>query len=65
MVFRGMASFGKAGTVRAVDIRRSTVDLPLVIAFFGEAAAVQTVLDLLSGLINICQLDGFVAATCW
>jgi PII-like signaling protein len=41
MVFRGIISFGEAGTVRAFDIPRSMVNLPLVIEFFAEAALVS------------------------
>jgi len=50
-VFRGIAGFGESGEVRASDILRIMVDLPLVIEFFDEPSVVEAVLSLLDGLV--------------
>jgi len=50
-VFRGIAGFGASGEVRADDILRLNVDLPLVIEFFDEAKVVQAAIALLDDLV--------------
>jgi PII-like signaling protein len=50
-VFRGIAGFGASGEVRADDILRLNVDLPLVIEFFDEAKVAEAAVALLSGLV--------------
>ncbi len=50
-VFRGIAGFGASGEVRADDILRLSVDLPLVIEFFDETKVVQAAIALLDGLV--------------
>lgn len=50
-VFRGIAGFGETGEVRASDILRIMVDLPLVIEFFDEPPIVEAVLSLLRGRV--------------
>ncbi|MBS0232313.1 MAG: DUF190 domain-containing protein [Proteobacteria bacterium] len=50
-VFRGIAGFGASGEVRADDILRLNVDLPLVIEFFDEPRIVQAAIELLDGLV--------------
>lgn len=50
-VFRGIAGFGDTGEVRAADILRIMVDLPLVIEFFDQPAIVEAVLGLVRSLV--------------
>ena len=50
-VFRGIAGFGTSGEVRADDILRINVDLPLVIEFFDEPKVAQAAIGLLDGLV--------------
>lgn len=50
-VFRGIAGFGASGEVRADDILRLNVDLPLVIEFFDEPGIVQAAIALLDDLV--------------
>jgi uncharacterized protein len=50
-VFRGIAGFGASGEVRADDILRLNVDLPLVIEFFDEPKVVEAAIHLLDDLV--------------
>lgn len=50
-VFRGIAGSGDSGEVRASDILRVMVDLPIVIEFFDEPQVVEAVLTLIRGLV--------------
>ena len=51
VVFRGIAGFGDTGEIRASDILRLNVDLPLVIEFFDKPAVVQAAIGLLTPLV--------------
>lgn len=62
-VFRGIAGMGDSGQVRAADILRIMVDLPLVIEFFDEPPVVDAVLGLLGGLLHEGQVVSW-RATC-
>ena len=50
-VFRGIAGFGAGGEVRADDLLRLNVDLPLVIEFFDEPKVAEAAIQLLNGLV--------------
>jgi uncharacterized protein len=50
-VFRGIAGFGVGGEVRADDILRLNVDLPLVIEFFDEPKVAEAAIHLLDNLV--------------
>jgi uncharacterized protein len=50
-VFRGIAGFGAGGEVRAEDILRLNVDLPLVIEFFDEPKVAEAAIHLLDDLV--------------
>lgn len=50
-VFRGIAGFGASGEVRADDILRLNVDLPLVVEFFDEPKVAEAAIGLLDGLV--------------
>jgi hypothetical protein len=50
-VFRGIAGFGKTGTVHAANMLRVMVDLPLVIEFFDKPAVVDAAIALIRELI--------------
>lgn len=50
-VFRGIAGFGAGGEVRADDILRLNVDLPLVIEFFDEPKVAEAAVHLLDNLV--------------
>ncbi len=51
VVFRGIAGFGDSGEIRASDLLRINVDLPLVIEFFDTPKVVDAALALLDGLV--------------
>ena len=51
VVFRGIAGFGDTGEVRASDMLRINVDLPVVIEFFDTPRVVDAALRLLDGLV--------------
>ncbi len=50
-VFRGIAGFGASGEIRADDILRLNVDLPLVIEFFDEPKVAEAAIHLLDNLV--------------
>lgn len=50
-VFRGVAELDKNGRVRASDLLRIMVDLPIVIEFFDAPAKVDAILAALEGLV--------------
>jgi uncharacterized protein len=50
-VFRGIAGFGAGGEIRADDILRLNVDLPLVIEFFDEPKVAEAAIHLLDDLV--------------
>jgi uncharacterized protein len=50
-VFRGIAGLGAGGEVRADDILRLNVDLPLVIEFFDEPKVAEAAIRLLDDLV--------------
>lgn len=51
-VFRGVAGFGANGEVRADDILRLNVDLPLVIEFFDEPAIAEAAIGLIEDMVT-------------
>ncbi|HTW28213.1 MAG TPA: DUF190 domain-containing protein [Acetobacteraceae bacterium] len=51
IVFRGIAGFGESGEIRASDMLRINVDLPLVIEFFDKPSVAEAALALLDGLV--------------
>jgi hypothetical protein len=51
IVFRGIAGLGESGEIRASDVLRLNVDLPLVIEFFDKPSVAQAALALLDGLV--------------
>jgi hypothetical protein len=50
-VFRGIAGFGKTGTVHSANMLRVMVDLPLVIEFFDKPAVVEAAIALIRELV--------------
>jgi len=50
-VFRGVAGLDENGQVRASDLLRVMVDLPIVIEFFDAPEKIGTVLAALEGLV--------------
>lgn len=51
VVFRGIAGLGEGGEVRAADMLRLNVDLPLVVEFYDKQEVVVAALQLLDGLV--------------
>lgn len=51
VVFRGIAGLGEGGEVRAADLLRLNVDLPLVIEFYDEPSVAEAALRLLDGVV--------------
>ena len=51
-VFRGIAGFGKSGTIHSSSLLDLSLDLPVVIEFFDEPAKVSEIIDYL------CQIVG-------
>jgi len=51
VVFRGIAGLGVGGEVRASDLLRLNVDLPVVIEFFDQPTVVDAVLGTLDGMV--------------
>jgi len=61
-VFRAIAGLDQSGEVRASDLLRIMVDLPLVIEFFDTPERVETILAALDSLIpagRIIRWGGF------
>ncbi len=56
VVFRGIAGLGDSGEVRASDLLRINVDLPLVIEFFDKPNVIDAALALLDGLVPAGQI---------
>jgi PII-like signaling protein len=50
-VFRAIAGFGVSGEVRADDVLRLNVDLPVVIEFFDEPKVAEAAIALLNGVV--------------
>ncbi len=50
-VFRAIAGMGASGEVRADDVLRLNVDLPLVVEFFDEPKVAEAAIALLNGLV--------------
>lgn len=50
-VFRAVAGLDESGQVRASDLLRVMVDLPVVVEFFDTPAKVESVLAVLNGLL--------------
>jgi hypothetical protein len=51
MVFRAIAGLDASGEVRADDILRLNVDLPVVVEFFDEPKVAEAAIALLNGLV--------------
>ncbi len=49
--FRGVAGFGSHGSLRADDVLRFSVHLPLVLEFFDDPEKVDAILPALAGLV--------------
>ncbi len=60
-VFRGIAGLGAGGEVRADDILRLNVDLPLVIEFFDEPKVAEAAIHLLDDLVPGGQIVSWPA----
>jgi PII-like signaling protein len=56
VVFRGIAGFDDSGEIRASDVLRLNVDLPLVIEFFDTPKVVDAALALLDDLVPAEQI---------
>ena len=56
VVFRGIAGYGDSGEIRASDMLRINVDLPLVIEFFDTPKVVDAALALLDELVPAEQI---------
>ena len=50
-VFRAIAGFGVGGEVRAEDVLRLNVDLPVVVEFFDEPKVAEAAIALLRDLV--------------
>ena len=50
-VFRAIAGMGASGEVRADDVLRLNVDLPIVVEFFDEPKVAEAAIALLNGLV--------------
>lgn len=50
-VFRAIAGLGAGGDVRADDVLRLNVDLPIVVEFFDEPKVAEAAIALLNGLV--------------
>jgi PII-like signaling protein len=44
-VFRGIAGFGKSGTMHSASLLDMSLDLPVVVEFFDEPAKAQAMVD--------------------
>lgn len=62
-VLRGIAGIGDTGEVRASNMLRIMVDLPIVIEFFDTAEVVNSALDLIGDLIPAGRILSW-SATC-
>ncbi len=62
-VFRGIAGIGDSGEVRASDMLRIMVDLPIVIEFLDTPEVAQAVLGVLKPLIPARRIISW-PATC-
>jgi hypothetical protein len=62
-VFRGIAGFGKTGTIHAADMLRLMVDLPLLIEFFDKPAVAEAAIALIRALVPAGHLVQW-RATC-
>ena len=60
-VFRGIAGFGAGGEVRADDILRLNVDLPLVIEFLDEPKVAEAAIGLLDDLVAKAHIISWLA----
>jgi len=56
VVFRGIAGLGDSGEIRASDMLRINVDLPLVIEFLDTPKVVDAALALLDGIVPAEQI---------
>ena len=50
-VFRAIAGLGASGDVRADDVLRLNVDLPVVVEFFDDPKVAEAAIALLNGLV--------------
>ncbi len=50
-VFRAIAGLGASGEVRADDVLRLNVDLPVVVEFFDDPKVAEAAIALLNGLV--------------
>ncbi len=50
-VFRAIAGMGASAEVRADDVLRLNVDLPIVVEFFDEPKVAEAAITLLDGLV--------------
>ncbi len=50
-VFRAIAGMGANGEVRADDVLRINVDLPIVVEFFDQPKVAEAAITLLNGLV--------------
>lgn len=51
-VFRGIAGFGKSGTVHSSSLLDMSLDLPVVVEFFDEPAKAQALVDELYQMVG-------------
>ena len=51
VVFRGVAGLGESGEVKAADLLRLNVDLPLVVEFYDKPSVAEAAVRLLDGLV--------------
>lgn len=51
-VFRGIAGFGKSGTIHSSSLLDMSLDLPVVVEFFDEPAKAQVLVDELYQMVG-------------
>ena len=51
-VFRGIAGFGKSGSIHSSSLLDMSLDLPVVVEFFDEPAKAQEMIDYLYELVG-------------
>lgn len=51
-VFRGIAGFGKSGTIHSSSLLDMSLDLPVVVEFFDEPTKAQALVDELYQLVG-------------
>lgn len=62
-VFRGIAGFGPDGVIRTASLVDLSLDLPIIVEFYGEPIRMEAVINILTRQLHLPHLVSWTAVS--